>query len=258
MQDIIRPFETGFFLVYDSVGEYEHSIGGPNDLTNGNCPCCGKPLFLHLTLDMADPRLGWPSHQPRLLKLLYCMRCDLCSDMFAYRLVDENRLEVIVANKGRDHIDYWQKEVGLDIFPRRQLDLRPVGQRYEELAGRLNRNEQLTSEEEEEFASYTDSSHTLPTSANQVGGRPYVPAVQWYPLCPVCCPSEADREKYCVFCQAQLLEYVQDLVPYAMTLVACIGNDRRAGVRISYPGTTVMFYVCMKCGTIAVHHYLSN
>ena len=242
--------------MYDVAGDYEHSIGGPNGLVNGGCPSCGKPLLLFLTLDTGDPRLGWLSHEPRLMKFCYCMRCELCSDLFAYRQQGATRIETIVAHKGDTHFPEWQEGVGFEVIPHRKFELEPTGRRCQALADCLNAESDLSPDEEREF-SVLSGNRGIPRQTNQIGGRPYVASAQPYPLCPACCPDAANREKYRVFMQRGLPQYVEELQQYRMTPIASIGNDDRFGLRLTFDGATILFYACTTCGTTAAYHYVT-
>lgn len=117
-----KPYFRTRFRVKVSDHETGHWQGGPANYEGASCPVCKKPLLLLWDVNARDPLLlRWNKNRfggMNRLPLLYCWGC--VGDL-SYRIVGENRVEVIEstgqANGGAEYEGYPSH------FPRKAIEL---------------------------------------------------------------------------------------------------------------------------------------
>ncbi len=218
-----------------SVGEsrWAHAIGGDDVIAGADCPNCRKPLLLHLSLDLSDPRFAPLAHLPSPLRLLYCMRCALSWEPFRYRCKSPNRVEIIDVHQGAVDDEEWQTEVG-DHFARQPMVLTPLPPEVQEMMDRLNRGEDLSDEESDFYlkAVGSRSRSRIIDAITQVGGRSFLPQGQPDPTCATC--------------------------GGAQSFLASVYNNHPTGMLWMPKGLAaqITFSVCAECGEICVEQRL--
>lgn len=230
----------GYLLEFSACSKYRHAIGGSHRIAGAECPNCSKPLMLHLTIDLSDPRIDIRPTNLSSLPLLYCSRCSLSWHPFCYRIVDNRRIAIQKAFRGETQWSEWYELVGVDSFEERRFELLPMPVRLQELCDELNRGKTLTSEEEAEFAFFTKR-HALEECGgypivdvfSQIGGRSYLAQRSDDPLCDLCLKCDVQRR---------------------MRFLACLTNDESNGIRVTYDGVQIVYYYCEFCQSICVIH----
>lgn len=238
-----RELFPGQFIRFatNGHGRARHWFGGEHRCEGAWCWNCNLPLMLHLTLDCADPLLNLADLPCRNLRLFYCMRCALCWYDVSYRIVSDDQVEIIEGFKGQTTWDDWYADGGADVFERRPLRLRPIPSRLQELYDRLNDDEDLSDAEAAEVASFTGNyacpeagGYPLVDVINQLGGRSFLPQRLDDPLCHGC--------------------RLAGLPSSEMYFLASLTNDPDAGVKFTYDGCQIVFFLCVTCGTVKVTH----
>src|SRR5690606_22779381 len=112
------------------------------------------------------------------LPLLYCMRCALAWEPFAYRLVDDDTIDILEARRGERCWEDWDCEVGYVSLPERQFDLLHVPEPVQELYDVLNGGGEITAQDEAVICTFTGhyadpevGSYPIIDAINRVGGR---------------------------------------------------------------------------------------
>lgn len=236
-----RELFPGHFINFTTNKDARHWLGGTQSCEGAWCSNCRLPLMLHLTLDCSDQVLNLDGMPCRTLKLFYCMRCALSWYDFCYRIVSENQIEIIEEFRGETAWEEWYSEGGVDVLERRSLQLSPIPPRLQDLYDRLNANEDLTESEEAEVASFTGDyanpdvgAYPIVDVINQLGGRSFLCQRLDDPVCSGC--KRAGFE------------------PQTMYFLASLTNDAKAGVRITFDGYQIVYFLCPTCGTIKVQH----
>ncbi|MHB0938005.1 MAG: hypothetical protein ACYC6A_16575 [Armatimonadota bacterium] len=86
------------YLLFDSnpkISPYQHLRFGKVNRKDARCPCCRRPFFRMLEIDISDPRLGLSGMPFSCLPLYYCFTCRLGLDHFYYRVNADNSVESI-------------------------------------------------------------------------------------------------------------------------------------------------------------------
>ncbi|HUY87795.1 MAG TPA: hypothetical protein VMV10_03580 [Pirellulales bacterium] len=238
-----RELFPGQFIKFGKNKNARHWLGGTHACEGAWCTNCELPLMLHLSIDCSDPLLSLSFLPCSELSLFYCMRCSLCWHDFAYRILSDSEIEIIEEFRGQTAWDDWYSDDGGagDEIGRRAVQLSPIPPRLQELYDRLNANEDLSDDEEAEVASFTGNfappdvgGYPVVDVINQLGGRSFLCQRLDDPLCPGCRRAGFERQ--------------------TMYFLASLTNDDAAGVRITYDGVQIVFFLCPTCGTIKVQH----
>jgi hypothetical protein len=214
-----------------------HRIGGIAPQPE-QCPNCEKDFMLYALLDLSAPELAPIRHQETELPLFYCMRCVVADAPFVYHLKPGNQMEVVKCERGPTRWDDWYSDLGLDVFPPRPFSLEPMPGVLQQFWDKLNADEALTADEENLIASMTGN-YALPTVGsypivdvvNQVGGRAFM--------------SQRIDDPPCCRCSTPKR-------PVKMAFLASLTNDPAAGMKITFDGVQIAFFLCPACATIAV------
>jgi hypothetical protein len=236
----------GSYLVFGAKGEYEHLFGGAHSTEGAWCPNCSKPLMLHLSFDLRDPLLAFYNKRPDItqLRLFYCMRCALSYRVFSYRLVTQNVVEIVNANRGPTALDDWNEMLGVDAFPVRPITLSPIPGRLQVLWDRLNsleNGDELSSAETADVVSLTRG-YAFPDIpddpsdyyVNQVGGRALLQQAIHDPACPHCRAQGNDGQ--------------------LMYFLACLYNDSKNRLHVAFECVQIVWFLCPNCFTVSVVH----
>src|SRR4051812_24472958 len=93
----------------------QHRFFGPSGLRGAVCPNCKLPLTHLLTLDTSDPRLDFLRRFGARVPLLFCWRCPLAQDVFAYQVgADEIRIQRVNSSWFRPGFPYSNYP---EVFP---------------------------------------------------------------------------------------------------------------------------------------------
>jgi hypothetical protein len=242
-----RQLINGCFIDLDSEGAFDHCFGGSHSVDGALCPNCIKPLMLHLTLDLRDPRLQFERTRIKLerLRLYYCMRCALSWQDFSYQIVDDESIRICEANHGPVTWMDWQKSGGgVDEFPPRPFTLTPIPARLQDLWNRISnlpRQGTLSPEEFADLKSLT-ASRAFPVATfnpdyyyvNQVGGRSLLCQGIPDPTCPHCSALTRKGAK--------------------MYFLACLYHDAGDHLRVAFKCTQIVFFLCPVCMSVKVVH----
>jgi hypothetical protein len=210
-------------------GPYAHAFGGCHAYNGAECPNCRKPLIRHLRLDTNDPLIPLAMSSTSL-PLLYCMRCALCWENFAYQVVANDAIQIVRAHLGERAWDEWYSELG-DVFPERAARLHRPPPEFSELTDKLNADIELTEAEEARWWELLDRPRRYAIDAvNQVGGRTFFIQRNPEPLCPLC-----GRQTF---------------------FLASLRNDLHTGIKVTPDGLAaqLLFYICPPCFLISVEH----
>ncbi len=259
--------KQAYVVEVDKRGPYAHHFGGDHDLPGATCPNCRNRLTLYMMLDLGDPCLSLAHMHLDRLPLLYCMRCEVCCEPFAYQVLGANSVRVVEATVGARSLESdWQQLTGGAPLAKRWVTLRPAPNRLNRLNVILNNKHELGDAQTAEHASITGE-YTIPEAGgypiaapvNQIGGIPYLQQGRHEPICPVCVPPDRqeDRKKFWLSVLYGVREDVRDLARCRMSFLAAFMNQERTGLRILYDDVQIDFYICARCRTIAVTHSLS-
>lgn len=227
-----RTLAPGMMMSASTFHRDGHRIGGTHQIEGANCPNCGKPLMLHLSLNTSDERLNLSSLPFRWLPLLYCMRCELAHSDFVYRIVGDSAIEILEYIPG-EVMPCWE-ELGIgEAFPESSLHLERLPEPFQRLSDKLNHCIALNEDEKIQYCQ-TSENWALP----RVGGYPVVAAINQ--LCG----------------RGFLIQSLPDPVFRGehLMFLASLCNEKRAGVRFTWDGYQIVFWIGLKTHTIMVQH----
>ncbi len=225
----------GFAPLFNDTDGFNHFYGGEHSINGAECPNCNKPLILHLTLDPNDIRLNLKNNKFDQLPLLYCMRCSLSWYDFIYKIKSEKEISIIEAYNGEILKEDWDEAVGGDKFKKRKISLKPVPIEVQSIYDKLNRNHDITENDEVEICKFTGNyadpevgGYPIVDVSNQIGGIAFLSQKLDDPVCPDC------KEE--------------------MRFLASLTNDEKNSFIISFDGVQIVFFYCHHCSIIHVKH----
>jgi hypothetical protein len=227
--------EQGFYLeIADSASPqwFEHSVGGPHDVSGAVCNGhgCNRPFIRLLTLDLRDPRLSFMSGMKReaagavashQMPLFYCW---VCGGQPTYRLERTGPVTVIGRSSTGPEKDFPYPEYPAQ-FPARRAVLSPIPSEIQKIVRESNAG---TLDPDLRFDSKYES-HLRPR--HQVGGSPYF--VQGNHECNDC-PS------------------CGSLMQVLASASADSGSEKPF---IGDPFTQVVFEYCVPCQIVSASHH---
>lgn len=216
---------AGYWLV-PAVGDaandraFRHTFCGQHDLRGGHCPVCDKPLLRFLELDARDPRIEVDSSRFRSIPLLYCWTCEVGRDVFSYRIVADDIIEIVHMYRGERQKDFPYEEYPT-FFDTADVWLSPISVEDQSIIRTQNRPN-------DDDWSIFKLRGWLTHPNHQIGGEPLLlqGLDDFRPRCPVC----------------------KDWMPH----LACIGNASLAPkgfVDCDY--VQVLFSLCRACGIVS-------
>jgi hypothetical protein len=136
---LMRPYlDQGYFLHQDPLASGDgHACCGPCTIRGAVCPNCSAPLLQFVNFDLRDPRLGLSTFRARHLPLLFCWRCPLAQEPFAYRLLEDGGVDLIACGIGEPEIDFPYPDYPA-AFPAAKFGLVPLTDAQQATVADLN------------------------------------------------------------------------------------------------------------------------
>jgi hypothetical protein len=248
---------TGHRAFFRKQSEFNHSFGGSHSCHGADYLNCGKPLMLHWTLDLSDPRLNLGNLGLKQLLLFYCMRCELCVEDFSYQILRDSEYRIVelrLQSERRGEITGWRATwdefVGLEVFPKVPVTLCPIPERIQELWRMSNagRDGDAPIEEWNEvpkilnryFSDEDGERYPLDGPVNQIGGRGMLYQRPSDPPCPVCRREESDASKMKV------------IATFTESDLRVRGGDTHEAYPVTYEGVQIVWFLCTDCRTVKV------
>ena len=227
---------NGYFL--DPAEASPHWIGGEHGIREAACPACGKRLLLHLSLDMEAAEFAGLGCPWTRLPVLFCTRCVLHHEQFAYRLRSADTIEILRSAEGTPELnakwlEYWTEAGFSDVLDKVPVKLRPIHPRLQMLFDAVNMDAKIDESCEDELFELTGesrASHALP--------RPYLNQVFGSPM-----RRQGVRDPACLHCRSA----GPTMYPLALLL-----NDDKRGFKLTLDCYHLLCFVCAQCWSVTV------
>ena len=173
----------GYYISFDKNYNYEPEIGhffcGTHNVKGAWCPNCNKPLLRLLLIDSNDEKLSFNFSNIKKLPLFYCWTCNIAQELFVYRIINDEEIEIVMNGAGGVEEDFPYNNYPVN-FPGTPFNLEEISIEDQKIISQLN-NRSLNR------LDVLKRNKKLAFPNHQIGGEPLlIQGNLEVPTCPLC------------------------------------------------------------------------